>query len=170
MSKIKILIKIKKIKELIQLLKETKSLDDAINIQIIKKEISNLSRKLWENYKLDTTSLKYRCDAVSDSMGHAIANISKNNYTNIFDHNYKRWIYNCTNDELLSHLTKELMVSYETFLTGKFKELCGRHSDKKTYLELDNEDKTIFDKFIEIGCRTLTSLYDDFEKIIKNST
>ena len=167
MSKNKILKRIKKIKELIQSLKKTKSLDDAINIQIIKKEISKLSRELWENYKLDTTSLKYRCDAVSDSMGHAIANISKNNYTNIFDHNYKRWIYNCTNDELLSQLTKELMVKYETFLTGKFKALCEKHNDKKTYQELSNIDKTIFNEFIGIGCETLTSLYDDFEKVIK---
>ena len=49
----KILEKINKIKKLIQSLKETKSLKNAINIQIIKKEISELSRELWEKYQLD---------------------------------------------------------------------------------------------------------------------
>ena len=164
----KILKKIKEIKILIKSLEEKKSLKDAINIQIIKKEISKLSRELSVLQGLDTTSLKYRCDAVSDSMGHAVANVSKDNYDNIFDHNYKRWIDECTNEKLLSSLTKKLMVKYETFLTGNFKTLCNKHNEKKTYPELDKRDKIIFDEFIRIGCETLISLYNDFEKSIKN--
>tara|TARA_Y100000310_G_scaffold52839_1_gene48494 strand:- start:33 stop:530 length:498 start_codon:yes stop_codon:yes gene_type:complete len=164
----KILKKIKEIKILIKSLEETKLLDDAINIQIIKKEISKLSRELWDLQRLDTTSLKYRCDAVSDSMGHAIADISKDNYTNIFDHNYERWIDRCTNDKLLSPLTKKLMGDYDTCLTGKFKKLSYKHNEKKIYQELDKADKIIFDEFIKIGCETLISLYNDFEKVIKN--
>ena len=182
MSKIKILIKIKKIKEVIQSLKETKSLDDAINIQLIKKDISKLSRELWRDYKLDTTSLKYRCDAVSDSMGHAVANVSKDNYKNIFKHNYKRWLDECTKEKLLSETTEDLMEEYEKllsettedlmeeyekFLIEEFKKLCDKHNEKKTYQELDEADKIIFEEFIGIGCKTLTSLYNDFEKVIK---
>lgn len=164
----KILKKIKRIKILIRLLEETKSLDDAIEIQIIKKEISKLSRVLWDLQKLDTTSLKYRCDAVSDSMGHAIANISKENYTNIFEFNYKRWIERCSNDELLSPSTKRLMLNYNQILTVELKQLCSKHNEKRIYSELNKEDQIIFDKFVKIGCDTLISLYEDFERKIKD--
>ena len=58
------------------------------------------------------------------------------------------------------------MKEYETFLTGKFKQLCDKHNEKKTYQELDNEGKAIFEEFIEIGSETLKNLYNDFKKVI----
>ncbi|MFC1609902.1 hypothetical protein ACFL6C_03000 [Myxococcota bacterium] len=161
---------IAELKSLIRRFRDKPSLDAATRLYEKKIAFSALGKELWLHQSINTASLKYRCDALLDSMGQASAKVSAGWFIEV-QSAYERWMKAARLEDpaLLSDRSKALMKQYEELLYGDFKAMCLKHASETQPDRLDASDREVFDRFIRIGCEAATSVYSDFERAIGQS-